>query len=173
MAIDAGDRDQLLSLLDAGVGNLSHTASVESHNQGQAVPERLVGDRLLSEEFDLASLSGPALRAFFKLAALWCLSDDEQVRLLGVADKSMIRSWREGEDQVCLDSETITRISYLLGIFRIINNLLPDPVRADGWIRRPNRARPFAGRSALERMIGGGLHDLRAVRDYLNAQQNS
>jgi len=37
-------------------------------------------------------------------------------------------------------------------------------------MRRPNTAAPFAGRSALERMTGGDISDLYAVRRFLDAQ---
>jgi hypothetical protein len=43
--------------------------------------------------------------------------------------------------------------------------------RADEWIRKPNTAPLFAGKSALARMLGGQVADLFVVRQYLDAQR--
>jgi hypothetical protein len=43
--------------------------------------------------------------------------------------------------------------------------------RADEWVRRPNAAPLFGGRSALDRMLGGQVADLYVVRQYLDAQR--
>ena len=58
----------------------------------------------------------------------------------------------------CTCSVVAGRISYVLGIYRALQILLPEPERADAWVRRPNDAVPFGGRSALEARRG-------AVRD--------
>jgi hypothetical protein len=39
------------------------------------------------------------------------------------------------------------------------------------WVRKPNRARLFGGRPALDRMLGGQIADLFVVREYLDAQR--
>ena len=65
----------------------------------------------------------------------------------------------------------LERISYVLGIHKALEILFPDPVRADAWVRRPNDAPLFGGRSALERMLGGNVSDLYVVRQYLDAQR--
>jgi hypothetical protein len=65
----------------------------------------------------------------------------------------------------------LERISYVLGIYKALQILLPDATRADAWVRQPNTATPFGGRSALERMLGGNVGDLYAVREYLDAQR--
>ena len=46
--------------------------------------------------------------------------------------------------------------------------LLPDAAAADAWVRQPNGATPFGGRSALDRMLAGNLGDLNLVRRYLD-----
>jgi hypothetical protein len=42
---------------------------------------------------------------------------------------------------------------------------------ADAWVRQPNAAAPFGGRSALERMLSGRVADLYVVREYLDAER--
>jgi len=59
----------------------------------------------------------------------------------------------------------------VLGIYKALRILLPDDMAADAWVRQPNAATPFGGRSALERMLGGQVSDLFVVREYLDAQR--
>ena len=42
---------------------------------------------------------------------------------------------------------------------------------ADAWLRRPNDAPLFGGRSALDRMLSGQVSDLFLVRQYLDAER--
>ncbi len=113
--------------------------------------------------------AGAAFRAFLRITELWGLSVDEQVRLLGSPARSTYFKWkREGARQ--LPRDTLERISYLLGIYRALQVLLPDPVAADAWVRKPNAAPLFGGRPALERMLSGNVADLYVVRQYLDAQ---
>jgi hypothetical protein len=114
-------------------------------------------------------LTGPALKAFFNLARLWELGPAEQRRLLGNLSPATLRRWRRGEVQR-IPAETLERISYLLGIYQAINTLLPQPARAATWMRVPNQAPLFGGRSALDALMRGRLEDLQAVRRYLDAQ---
>lgn len=117
-----------------------------------------------------ADLAGPALRAFFKLAERWKLRVAEQRRLLGDPPESTFYKWKRERDGA-LSRDTLERISYLLGIFKALVILFPEPDRADAWLRRPNDAATFAGQSALERMLSGNVADLYVVRQYLDAQR--
>ena len=119
---------------------------------------------------DRKGLSGPALRTFFRIAELWGLSVDEQMALLGLTARSTFFKWKKDPNPV-LPKDTLERISYLLGIYKAIQVLLPDEQAADEWVRRPNAAAPFAGRSALDRMLSGQVADLFVVRQYLDAQR--
>lgn len=114
-------------------------------------------------------LSGPGLKTFFRIAGLWGLSADEQMKLLGV-DHSTFNGWKRTLDEP-LSTDALTRISYILGIYEALHVLLPDERAADGWVRRPNTASPFNGESALERMLSGRVEDLSVVRRYLDAQK--
>jgi Antitoxin Xre/MbcA/ParS C-terminal toxin-binding domain/Antitoxin Xre-like helix-turn-helix domain len=112
----------------------------------------------------------PALRAFFRIAQAWGLSTDEQLVLLGAPARSTCFAWKKrGAER--LPRDVLERISYILGIWKALEILLPDPVSADTWVRRPNSAAPFGGRSALDRMMSGNVADLYVVRQYLDAQR--
>jgi hypothetical protein len=119
---------------------------------------------------DRKALSGPALRTFFRIAELWGLSADEQMILLGVTSRSTFFKWKRIQD-VILPKDTLERISYVLGIYKALQILLPDERAADTWIRKPNAAPLFGGQSALSRMLSGHVSDLYVVRQYLDAQR--
>lgn len=118
--------------------------------------------------FEPAQLAAPGLRAFERIAQAWKLSVDEQLCLLGQPPRSTFFAWRKHPERATLSRDTLERLSYLLGIWKSLQILLPEPDAADGWLRRPNRAPAFGGRSALARMLGGNVSDLHAVRTYLD-----
>ena len=118
---------------------------------------------------DRRGLSGPALRMFFRIAGLWGLSVDEQMTLLGLSARSTFFKWKKNPD-VVLPRDTLERISYVAGIYKALQILLPDDKAADAWVRRPNTAPPFGGRSALDRMMSGQVGDLLLVRQYVDAE---
>lgn len=119
---------------------------------------------------DRKRLSRPALRTFFRIAELWGLSVSEQMTLLGVTARSTFFKWKKDADAV-LPKDTLERISYVLGIYKALQILLPDERAADAWIKRPNTAPLFGGRSAFDRMLSGQVADLFVVRQYLDAQR--
>ncbi len=121
-------------------------------------------------EIDRRSLSGPALRAFFRIAVLWRLSVEDQMTLLGQTARSTFFKWKKNPNTV-LPKDTLERISYILGIYKALQLLLPDEQAADEWVKRPNAAAQFAGRTALDRMLSGQVADLYVVRQYLDAQR--
>jgi len=125
----------------------------------------------LQPEFVAASeLGGPALRAFFKLAEQWGLRISDQRRLLGDPPESTFYKWKR-QQEGSLGRDVLERISYLLGIYKDLQILFPDASQADAWVRKPNQAPLFGGRSALDRMMGGQVADLYVVRHYLDAQR--
>jgi len=113
---------------------------------------------------------GAGLRAFVRIAEAWGLTVAEQLKLLGIGSRSTYFKWRR-EQSPRLPQDTLERLSYLLGIYKSLQILLPDPRAADGWVRKPNSAPPFGGRSALERMLSGQVADLYVVRQYLDAER--
>lgn len=120
--------------------------------------------------FDRKGLSDPALRTFFRIANLWSLSVEEQTTLLGLAAQSTFFKWKKDPNTI-LPNDTLERISYILGIYKALQLLLPNEQAADEWVKRPNTAVGFGGRSALDRMLSGQVSDLFVVRQYLDAQR--
>ena len=118
---------------------------------------------------DRKGLSGPALRTFFRIAELWSLSVEEQMTLLGLTGRSTFFKWKK-DPGVVLPKDTLERISYIAGVYKALQILLPVERAADEWVKRPNAAPPFNGRSALDRMMSGQVADLFLVRQYLDAE---
>ena len=115
-------------------------------------------------------VSLPALRTLFRIADAWKLSSKELMKLLGGPPRSTFYKWKQGE-QVVLPHDVLERISYIFGIYSALQVLLPKPEAADAWIKKPNTASLFGGRSALDRMLSGQVADLYVVRQYLDAQR--
>lgn len=114
-------------------------------------------------------MGAAGLRAFARIAEAWGLNTDEQLRLLGEPARSTFFAWRKSPDTARVPRDTLERLSNLLGIYKSLQILLPDPQAADAWVRQPNTAELFGGRSALDRMLAGNVSDLNLVRRYLDS----
>lgn len=108
-----------------------------------------------------------ALDAFFNIAAAWKLKDQEQMALLGLSSSTFYGWKKKAPDK--LPTEKLERISYILGIYKALQILFTSKDKADAWVRKPNQAPLFGGKSALEYMMGGNVSDLYNVRRYLDA----
>ena len=118
---------------------------------------------------DERSLARPALLTFRNISRAWSLTETEQSAILGhpLSAASAVLDSDEGHE---LLSDTLERLSYVLGIYRALHIIFPDQQQADSWVRRPNHAALFNGTPALGLMCSGRLADLAAVRQYLDAQ---
>lgn len=125
---------------------------------------------LPSDPMELERLSSAGLRTFYRIAELWDLSVEEQMALLGLRSRSTFFKWKR-DQKARLDRDQLERVSHVLGIYKALQILLPDPAAADAWVKRPNRAEPFQGHPALDLMVQGGITGLFAVRRYLDAQR--
>lgn len=117
------------------------------------------------------AISAAAVRAFGNIARLWNLDTEEQLVLLGGPPRSTYYKWKKQPEAAHLGRDTLERISYILGIYKALQILLPDEKAADSWVRKPNTAAPFGGKSALDRMLSGNVSDLFVVRQYLDAMR--
>jgi len=120
---------------------------------------------------DSQRIASAALQSFFNLSGRWCLTARQERTLLGNPPESTFYKWKAERTARRLGRDILDRISYLLGIYKALNILLPSPRAADEWVKKPNAAPLFRGKSALERMLGGSVVDLSDVRRYLDAQR--
>jgi hypothetical protein len=120
---------------------------------------------------DNTQISQSALRTFFNIASVWKLDADQAMTLLGLDSRSTYFKWKKNPETAKLNPDKLERLSYIFGIYKALQVLLPKPDAADDWIKRPNTAQPFQGKSALDRMLSGRVADLYVVREYLDGQR--
>lgn len=106
------------------------------------------------------------VEAFFRIMALWGVKNDDARVLLGSPSPRTLYNWKKGT-VARLPTDTMRRVSYILGIYKALQILYSRPALADGWVKRENRF--FGDQSPLERMLGGDVSDLFVVRQYLDA----
>jgi hypothetical protein len=107
-----------------------------------------------------------AMAGCFRILALWGADNAEMRRILGAPAERTFFDWKAGRVRR-VPADTIRRIGYVAGIYKVLQILYSDPAQADGWVRRPNRH--FGGQTPLERMSAGDVTDLAAVRAYVDA----
>jgi Protein of unknown function (DUF2384) len=115
-------------------------------------------------------MSGPAMRAFFNIASLWQLQGEEQRALLGWPAASTFFKYKAG-DVSTLSYDMLMRISLVLGIYKDLHVLYPEPDLANRWVRLPNNNAMFGGRPALTLMTEGGIDGLYQVRRLLDGRR--
>jgi hypothetical protein len=123
----------------------------------------------LNSKDERERLSKSALKGFFKLCDAWQLRDADARELLGGPSSSSFYEWKKNPDRV-LDVDRITRISYLLGVYKALHILYGDKL-ADEWVHLPNTNAIFNGRTPLSYMLGGGLLAMQTVRKLLDARR--
>lgn len=123
----------------------------------------------LTDKAQRERLSASALQGFFRLAAAWRVRDDDARELLGGLSSSSLYEWKKNPARL-LEVDRITRISYLLGIYKALHILYGDQL-ADEWVHLPNTNPIFAGRTPLATMLGGGLLAMQTVRRLLDARR--
>ncbi|MGH7886153.1 MAG: MbcA/ParS/Xre antitoxin family protein [Thermodesulfobacteriota bacterium] len=110
------------------------------------------------------------LRAVFNILGNWGFQNEEMITLLGQPSRQTFYNWKKGK-VANLPHDTTTRLSYVLGIYKALQILFPNPERADNWVSKPNKA--FGGESAKERMLAGEIMDLAKVRQHLDAARGA
>ena len=122
-------------------------------------------------EMNPSRVATAALQGFFSITEQWGLSAGEQRVLLGAPAESTFYKWKAERGAKRLDSGTLERVSYILGIHKALRILLPTERAAFEWVRKPNSAPLFNGSSALDRMLAGRVADLYEVRKYLDVER--
>ena len=118
-----------------------------------------------------AAAAGALLPAIFTIFSHWRLTGAEQMSLLGLTNEKTLYNWKNNPKKAKLTPDLLERTSYILGIYKALQILLPDPVLADEWLRTPNDNPLFNGTAPKERLLAGQVLDLAAVRGFLDGQQ--
>lgn len=106
------------------------------------------------------------LMAFFSIAEELGLDAEQQRTLLGSPGRTTFFDWKK-KKAGNLSRDTLDRISYVLGIYKALHILFSERSARD-WLRNPNLAPLFAGKSPLEYLLTGQLVALADVRRYLD-----
>lgn len=120
---------------------------------------------------DPAEMGRVAAKLFLAIADEWALSQQQRAVIAGVG-RTTLHNWKHRVDAgeaLVLPVDTLERLSYVAGIYKALQLLLPTREQWAEWVKKPNR--DFGGQSALERMLGGRVVDLADVRRYLDAQR--
>ena len=123
----------------------------------------------LSAKAERERLSAPALKAFFNIMTRWKIRDEDARALLGGVSNGPFYEWKRDPDRV-LDTDRLTRVSYLIGIFKALH-ILHGKALADAWVQLPNSNPVFAGVTPLAFMTRGGLSAMQTVRRLLDARR--
>ena len=128
---------------------------------------RMAHDQPLEARDDVRRAVLPTV---FNIFRDWQLSGEQQMTLLGLSNEKTLYNWKRAPGNARLTRDLLERASYILGIYRALQILLPEPALADRWLRSPND-NPFFGGRPLERLLGGLVADLAAVRAFLDAER--
>ena len=141
-----------------------------------AVPQQYPATRYAPSPFaDLSSkaererLSRSALKAFFNIMEKWQVRDEDARALLGGISNGPFYEMKKDPDRV-LEADKLSRVSYLVGIFKALNILYSEKL-ADDWVQLPNANRIFGGQTPLAFMIRGGIGGMEIVRRLLDARR--
>ena len=115
----------------------------------------------------LDSMTQVGLRAFSEIADLWKLTPEQKAMILGRQSGIGLADQSKSESSEPHLTEVIIRISYVLGIYKQLNILLPVSAQADAWIRKPNSEKLFNGASALDFVLKDPEHHLPLLLAYL------
>ena len=106
-----------------------------------------------------------ALGAFFRLADLWKLTNQQARVLLSVPERTFYR-WRKAPKAAEPDPNIVERLSLIVAMYADLHRIFGDTnPAANAWVHWPNEY--LAGQTPMQRMLGGKVQDLIAVRDVV------
>lgn len=111
-----------------------------------------------------------AFKAVLNILHKWRCSTEEMQTLLGLK-RSTLFKYKSMPEKASISPDLTERLSYLLNIHAALRILFSNPVSVYGWVRKPNYAPFFNGKSAMDIMLQGRVVDLWAVASRLNAER--
>lgn len=118
-----------------------------------------------------SSITSSLLPAVFAIFSQWHLTGTQQMALLGLSNERTLYNWKGQPEKAKLTRDLLERASYILGIYKSLQILLPDETLADQWLATPNDNPLFNGTAPLDRLLAGQVVDLAVVRDFLDAER--
>lgn len=118
-----------------------------------------------------SSVSNSLLPAIFNIFSQWRLTGAQQMTMLGLSNEKTLYNWKGQPEKAKLTRDLLERASYILGIYKSLQILFPDPVLADQWLSTANDNPLFNGTTPLHRLLAGQVVDLAVVRNFLDAER--
>lgn len=119
-----------------------------------------------------SGVAGSLLPAIFAIFSQWHLTGAQQMTLLGLGNEKTLYNWKSQPEKARLTRDLLERASYILGIYKSLQILLPDQALADQWPVTPNDNPLFNGTAPLDRLLAGQVVDLAVVRSFLDAERD-
>jgi hypothetical protein len=123
----------------------------------------------LSKKENRTRLSPSAIKGLLRIATQWKLRDEDTRELLGGISSGSFYDMK-GRTAKTLDTDRLTRISLLIGIYKALN-ILYSAKLANAWITLPNTNPMFGGDSPLNYLKKGGIPAFMRVRQLLDARR--
>jgi uncharacterized protein (DUF2384 family) len=114
-------------------------------------------------------LSGAAIEAFFRIVENWEVKNQDAMTLLGGVSSGRYYELKKSRKGL-LTQDELTRVSYLIGIFKALNILFSRKL-ANQWILRPNSNPMFGEGAPLQMLIRGGVPGMLGVRRLLDSRR--
>lgn len=111
-------------------------------------------------------LSQSAIDGFFAIIDKWQIPIERAGELLGGMPRSTV--YRLKSASGTLRQDELTRISYVVGIYKALHILLPDDL-ADRWFTQPNDNALFRGQAPVDFIVMSGIPGLQQVRSLVDA----
>ncbi|MGC2656348.1 MAG: antitoxin Xre/MbcA/ParS toxin-binding domain-containing protein [Bryobacteraceae bacterium] len=111
-------------------------------------------------------LSQSAVDGFFAIMDKWHVPVEKAGDLLGGMARSSVYKLKTAAGT--LRQDELTRISYVVGVYKALHILLPDEL-ADQWVSQANDNILFGGQTPLGYMVKAGIPGLHQVRSLLDA----
>jgi hypothetical protein len=108
---------------------------------------------------------------FRMLGEEWGLNNEQQMRLLGLSSRQTLANWKRAPAAATLSRDLQERLSYLLGIYKSLRILFPEPELARRWLFAPNSNKAFGGEPPMARLLNGLVVDLAFVRQFLDYER--
>lgn len=113
-------------------------------------------------------LSQSAIDGFFAIMDKWQIPIERAGELLGGMPRSTVYKLKSAA--CTLRQDELTRISYIVGIYKALHILLPDDL-ADCWVTQPNDNPLFRGQAPVDYIVRSGIPGLQQVRSLVDAER--
>lgn len=111
-----------------------------------------------------------AFKVVLNIFDKWQCTTEEALTLLGLKRSTWFK-YKGSPEKASFSHDLIERISYILNIHAALRILFSKPESVYGWVRKPNKAPFYNGRSAMDIMMQGRVVDLWAIASRLNAER--